>query len=228
MINRAIHTAAIASYQHCDSVLLLAGTLFRSRGHSLRQTLRRFQHCTSGVAGVEFAFAAPILFMVVVGIMEVSMIFFASTLLEGGLREAARFGITGSEPSQVSREERIVEIVNAHGAGQITITAEDITILVYSDFGSIGEPEPYADENTNGEYDAGEPFTDINCSGEWDQDMGSAGAGSGGDVVLYRVDYEWPLLVGLLAPVFGNDGKVPLSASVAVRNEPYSESTLTC
>ena len=52
--------------------------------------------------------------------------------------------------------------------------------------------------------------------------------GEGGDVVLYRVDYEWPLLVGLLAPVFGNDGKVPLSASVAVRNEPYSESTPTC
>ena len=58
--------------------------------------------------------------------------------------------------------------------------------------------------------------------------LGSAGAGSGGDVVLYRVDYEWPLLVGMMAPVFGNDGKVPLSASVAVRNEPYSESTPTC
>lgn len=228
MIKRALHTAAVASYQHCDSVLSPAGPMFRSRGHSLRQTLRRFRHCTGGVTSVEFAFAAPILFMMVVGIMEVSMIFFASTLLEGGLREAARFGITGSEPSQGSREERIVEIVNDHGAGLITITAEDISILVYSDFGSIGEPEPYADENTNGEYDFGEPFTDINCSGEWDQDMGGDGAGSGGDVVLYRVDYEWPLLVGMMAPVFGNDGKVPLSAGVAVRNEPYSESTPTC
>ncbi len=228
MIQRTRHTAAVTSYRQYNSVLGHLGTLFNSRGHTLRQTLGRFQHCTSGVTSVEFAFAAPILFMVVVGIMEVSMIFFASTLLEGGLREAARFGITGSEPSQGTREERIVEIVNDHGAGLITITAEDISILVYSDFGSIGEPEPYADENTNGEYDVGEAFTDINCSGEWDQDMGGAGAGSGGDVVLYRVDYEWPLLVGLLAPLIGNDGKVPLSAGVAVRNEPYSESTPTC
>jgi hypothetical protein len=188
----------------------------------------RFRHCTSGVAIVEFAFAAPILLMMVVGIMEISMIFFASTLLEGGLREAARFGITGSQGGAATREERIVEIMNDHGAGLITIAAEDITILVYQNFDSVGDPEPYADENTNGEFDAGEPFTDVNCNGQWDRDMGKSGAGSGGDVVMYRVDYEWPLLVGMLAPLIGNDGKVPLSASVAVRNEPYSESTPTC
>jgi len=228
VIQRTRHNAAVTSYRQYDSVRGHLGVLFKSKVHAMRQTLCRFQHCTGGVAAVEFAFAAPILIMVVIGIMEVSMIFFASTLLEGGLREAARFGITGSEPTQGSREERIVEIVNGHGVGLITITAEDIDILVYSNFTSIGEPEPYADQNTNGEYDIGEPFTDINCNGDWDEDMGGAGAGSGGDVVLYRVDYEWPLLVGLLAPIFGNDGKVPLSASVAVRNEPYSESTPTC
>ena len=177
---------------------------------------------------MEFAFAAPILLMMVVGIMEISMIFFASTLLEGGLREAARFGITGSNPKDGTREERIVEIINDHGAGLITVGVENVSILVYSDFDSIGEPEPYADENTNGEYDVGEPFTDSNCNGQWDEDMGKSGAGRGGDVVLYRVEYEWPLLVGMLAPLIGNDGKVPLSASVAVRNEPYSESTATC
>ena len=194
----------------------------------LLQSLRRFRSCTGGVAIVEFAFAAPILLMMVVGIMEVSMIFFASTLLEGGLREAARYGITGANPEAGTREERIVEIINEHGAGLITIATEDVSILVYSDFDSISEPEPYADENTNGEFDPGEPFTDVNCNGQWDEDMGKSGAGNSGDVVMYRVDYEWPLLVGMLAPVIGNDGKVPLSASVAVRNEPYAKSATAC
>lgn len=228
MIRASHHMSAAAPHRQGDGVPGTPAKRVASASQGWRQAVRRFRHCRSGVAIVEFAFAAPILLMMVVGIMEVSMIFFASTLLEGGLREAARFGITGSQVGASTREEHIVEIINEHGAGLITVAAENISILVYSNFESIGEPEPYADENTNGQYDLGEPFTDTNCNGEWDQDMGRAGAGRGGDVVLYRVEYEWPLLVGMLAPLIGNDGKVPLSASVAVRNEPYSGSTPTC
>ena len=33
--------------------------------------------------------------LLLIGVMELSMVFFADTVLESGLREAARFGITG-------------------------------------------------------------------------------------------------------------------------------------
>jgi hypothetical protein len=58
--------------------------------------------------------------------------------------------------------------------------------------------------------------------------MGRAGLGAGGDVVIYQVNYDWPLLTGLLAPFIGTDGKVPLGASVAVRNEPYEGGAAGC
>lgn len=194
----------------------------------LRHRLAAFRRCSRGLSSVEFALAAPVLIMAVVGIMEIGMIFFASTLLEGGLREAARFGITGTSPTLGSREDRIVEIVNEHGIGLIAITAADIEINVYQDFDSVGEPEPYADEDTNGEYDLGEPYTDINCNGQWDEDRAVSGAGAGGDVVHYSIDYDWPLLFGMLGPIVGDNGKVALNASVAVRNEPFSDGTPTC
>jgi hypothetical protein len=52
--------------------------------------------------------------------------------------------------------------------------------------------------------------------------MGAAGLGGPGDVVLYPVSFDWSLLTPLMAPLAGADGKLRLSASIAVRNEPYN------
>jgi hypothetical protein len=41
--------------------------------------------------------------------------------------------------------------------------------------------------------------------------------------VLYRIDYAWNLLTPLAAPFIGQNGKFTLSASIAVRNEPWNE-----
>ena len=93
-------------------------------------------------------------------------------------------------------------------------------------FGDIGQPEPYTDTNTNGSYDLGEPFTDINGNGQWDADMGAAGLGGPGEIVLYKLEYDLPTMTSLLSNVIGgSDGKITLKASVAVRNEPYPAAT---
>jgi hypothetical protein len=91
--------------------------------------------------------------------------------------------------------------------------------LVYHSFGDIGQPEPFTDTNHNGVHDAGEPFTDSNGNGTWDPDMGAAGLGGPGDVVLYRMSYDWHIMIPLFRPFFGDS--IRLTANVAVRNEPY-------
>ena len=94
--------------------------------------------------------------------------------------------------------------------------------LIYPSFGDIGGPEPFVDSApANGAYDVGETFTDVNGNGVWDPDMGAAGAGGPGDVVVYRLSYDWSLLTPVLAGVIGEAGRVRLAASVVVRNEPY-------
>lgn len=190
----------------------------------LRQLLRR----ADGVSALEFALIAPAFVLTVVGIMEVSMIAFATSLLEGGLREAARFGITGLAGNNGTREQRIVDIINENGAGIVTVDPTNVTTRTYKNFTDIGDPEPFVDLDGSGDYTPGEPFTDVNCSGAWEADMGGLGAGDGGDVVIYEVNYDYPLMTGMLAPFLGQNGTFPLSASVAVRNEPFASGAPTC
>lgn len=179
-----------------------------------------------GAAAVEFAFVAPILLLTVVGIMEVAMVLIVSSLIEGGLRDAARFGITGFVPQGMTREEQITSIIGDATIGLVKMSDIDIQTLVYPSFAQVGQPEPYTDTNGNGAYDAGEPYTDINGNGQWDADMGAAGVGGPGDIVLYKVKYDLPMMTPLLSTVLGGpDGNVQLSASIAVRNEPYPSST---
>jgi hypothetical protein len=195
---------------------------------ALRRTLGRLRRRDDGSTLLEFAFVAPVLMILLFGGMEVGMIFFADSLLEGGLREASRFGLTGAPPPSGTREDHIVEVVNANGAGVVVIDETNITTLVYPNFTSIGEPEPFTDSNGNLVYDASEPFVDINCNSQWDPDMGKSGLGHGGEVVKYSINYELPLLSGLLAPLLGTDGKFPLAASVVVRNEPFDDGDPAC
>ena len=46
--------------------------------------------------------------------------------------------------------------------------------------------------------------------------------------MLYSIDYEKPLMVGFLAPLIGKNGKFPMHASVAVRNEPFEGGDELC
>ncbi|HET6469736.1 MAG TPA: TadE/TadG family type IV pilus assembly protein, partial [Geminicoccaceae bacterium] len=171
---------------------------------------------------VEFALVAPAFIGMICGIMEYSCILFVQTLLEGGAREAARFGVTGQEIDQDgAREARIRAIINEFTLSMIDVDHIDIDTLVYDSFEAIGEPEPYEDSNGNGAYDSGEPFEDINGNGVWDPDMGTVGLGGPGDIVLYRLTYDWPIIIPIFEPFFGE--KVTLVANIAVRNEPWPE-----
>ena len=172
-----------------------------------------------GQAMVEFAFLAPAFIGMLVAIMEFSGIMFAQTVLEGSAREASRYGVTGFTQEGVSRDEQIMQIVEQNTYGVIDLDKLVMETLVYDNFADVGQPEPFTDENANEVYDEGEPFTDINGNGGWDEDMGAAGLGGPGAVVIYRMSYDWPIMIPLFRPIFGDT--INIQANVAVRNEPF-------
>jgi hypothetical protein len=143
--------------------------------------------------------------------------------MEGGLRDASRYGITGYIPPGTTREDQIKKILGDATIGLIDVNAADISTKVYPSFDDVGKPEPFTDSNANGHYDSGEAYTDVNGNGQWDADMGKAGLGGPGAIVVYQINADWSLLTPLMVPFMGNDGKMRLSANVAVRNEPYEE-----
>ncbi len=172
-----------------------------------------------GTAMMEFAFVAPIFLAMIGAIMEFSGIMFVQNLLEGSAREASRYGITGFTQPGVSRDDQILDIVRKNTLGIIDMDQLEMETLVYPNFADIGQPEPFTDTNGNGIYDSGEPFTDVNGNGTWDADMGAAGLGGPGDVVLYRMSYDWHIIIPIFRPFFGDS--ITLRANIAVRNEPY-------
>lgn len=170
---------------------------------------------------IELAFAAPFIAFLVMGIIEFGMMMLVVILLESGLRDAARYGITGQVPSTQSRMERISEIIEENTLGLVDMAAANFEVLIYPGFSDVGNGEAFVDGNGNGTYDGGETFTDTNGNGVWDSDMGVSGAGGSRDVVLYKIAYNWPLLTPLLDHIIGTNGTFDIGASIAVRNEPW-------
>ena len=179
----------------------------------------------SGSAVVEFAFAVMPLAMLIVAVVEFGMIMFTGVLMESGLRDASRYGITGYEIDGKSRLDRIVEIVAENTLGLVDLSTAQFDVLVYESYGDIGRGEDFVDANGNGSYDSGETFTDENDNDTWDADVGTAGAGGSGDIVVYRIKYAWPLLTPFAGQFIGSDGTFPIRASIAVRNEPWDTGT---
>jgi hypothetical protein len=173
----------------------------------------------AGKAIVEFALVAPIFLGITLSILEFSGIMFVQTLLEGGAREASRYGLTGQTPEGISREAMILQIVSENSFGIIDVDELEMTTSVYGDFSDVGQPEPFTDENGNDAYDEGETYTDVNGNGGWDDDMGAAGLGGPGQVVVYEMTYDWPIMIPLFQPFFGDH--VTLQANIGVRNEPF-------
>ena len=182
-------------------------------------TRRRRAAGEGGSAAIEFAVLAPVILAMLGATMEFSGLMFVQTLLEGSAREASRYGITGFTQEGVARDEQILQIVEDNTFGIIDLDELEMDTLVYENFADVGQPEPFIDQNGNDTYDAGEPFTDVNGNGAWDEDMGAAGLGGPGDVVVYRMSYDWDIMIPFFRPFFGD--AVTLQANIAVRNEPF-------
>jgi hypothetical protein len=190
---------------------------------SFTREWRRFLACRRGTPLLEFALAAPVLLLLMIGMFEVAMLTFTNVSVEGALREAARWGITGRTPVSGTREQQILAIIAQKTYGLIDMDDAEVTFKVYDSFNDIGQPEPFVDSilPLNGKYDLGESFTDLNGNLKWDADRGAEGVGNSGEVVLYTIAYEWHAMTPFIGSMLGDNGTLTMSASVAVRNEPW-------
>jgi hypothetical protein len=193
----------------------------------MRQMLTRLQPTKrrtlgeSGAAAIEFAMVLPVMLLLTFGVMEMGMIMATLTTLEGGLKQASRYGITGQSPDDATRIEKIRDILNDHTLNLVDFEDAEFTVKTYPSFSGVGQPEPFTDLDGDETYDVGEPYSDLNQDGSWSADQGSAGAGMGGEVVSYKVTIPWHILTPFVGKMIaGEDGVLPLEATIVVRNEP--------
>jgi hypothetical protein len=160
----------------------------------MRKTLRR---CRSGKIIVEFAMVAPMLAMLVLGLIEAGIQLGTGLLLESAARDASRFGVTGATaPAGMAnppsdRSQSIRRIVVERGAGMLRDDRLAMTITSFGRFEDLGTPA-----------------------------AGTAGPGGRGEVVVYQFAYTQPVLTPLPAAAFGRSEFVHSSTAI-VRNEPF-------
>jgi len=188
--------------------------------------IRRYRDCQDGATAVEFGFIAPILFLLVMGIVETGMIMSAQNTLESATYIASRTGRTGFTEDGKTQEETIMDALEERASLFLNSSHASIDKMVvqtktYAGFDEINEPEPFVDANGNGVRDDGENFTDINGNGVWDEDRAGSGYGGSGEIVIYTVTYPWPLFTPLVGEFIGTDGFFTLSSRAVVKNEPF-------
>ena len=182
------------------------------------EKMRYFIKNTHGNTIIEFAVIAPILFLMLSGIIELGLILFTTSAMEGATNVGSRIGKTNFYTG--TREDYIRNQIISLTGGFLNTSSLTISILSYNSFANIGQPEPCLIPATAPcPGIAGVNFTDINGNGTWDQDQGSATAGGSGSVVLYRTSYPWRLFTPIMAGLLGTNGIYTITAVAAVRNE---------
>lgn len=181
-----------------------------------------------GIAVVEFAFIAPVLILLIAGVMEFAYVQSARSTLESATIKAGRLVAASDCPAL-----RAAILADTIRTGMEDVTSADgqppsITARAYgSQFGQVGQPEPYQDTSPrNDRYDEGESFTDVNGNGEWDTDMGTSGSlGGAGQVVSYSASFKVVSLLPFIAQEFAGADHWVIRASTVVRNEPVFRTT---
>jgi len=191
--------------------------------HSFLRPLAELREEDSGATIVEFAFVAPILVLVVIGLFDLGHTQYTSVLMNGAMQQAGReLTLEKAYSSQAEADAIVLEQVRNVVPASAQISLEKKS---YTDFDDIGEPEEFTDDNGDGLCNEGEPFVDTNSNGRWDADRGEDGLGSARDALVYTVTVSYDRMFPMNS-IAGFPEKVELSASNVLRIQPYDVQTI--
>jgi len=169
-----------------------------------RHVLRRFARNSEGVAAVEFGIVLLPFLAILFVILETAIVFFAGQLLETGVADAARLIRTGQAQDSDLSSSDFKEAICANVFALLDCEAGlKVDVRRLESFGT-SVPSP------------------IDDSGDFSADDFTFDPGTGGEVVLVRAFYEWPIIVPHLgSPGNLTNGNYLLAATATFRNEPF-------
>lgn len=185
--------------------------------HRCALCLRSLRRDSSGATLLEFAFVAPVLVLMLMGLFEFGFQVYARSVLQGAVQEAARDAtLEGGEISISALDSSVREQVRN------VIPSADVTFerTNYANFSDVNQPEEFTDNNGDGLCNNNEPFEDVNDNGVWDADRGQDGLGGARDAVLYEATAQFDRVFPL-HQMMGWDKRVTIDASTVLRNQPF-------
>ena len=173
-----------------------------------------------GVTIIEFALIAPVLLLMLMGLLDLGYNMYTTEMLQGAIQNAARnSSIEGATGKEAALDSIVTTAVRAV-APSATLT---FNRRAYNSFTDAGRPEDYTDVDSDGTCNHGEPFEDANGNGSWDLDRGQAGFGGARDAILYTVTVNYLRPFPVVAFIPGQTRDFTLSARTVLRNQPYGK-----
>jgi Flp pilus assembly protein TadG len=186
----------------------------------IRQFLRKLRRNQRGATLIEFALVAPVLMVVIMGLLDMSYRLYAKAMLEGTVQKAARDSTlqTGATATANAAIDDSVKAAFKQVNGRVTDSNFTFTRRNFANFTSAGKMEPST--GPGGQCAAGYTYVDVNNSGSWD-DGALAGQGGANDATLYTVQVSYTSLFPVNA-LFGASSTQVIKASTVLRNQPYN------
>ncbi len=154
---------------------------------------------------MEFALVAIPFFALMMAILETFLLFFASQTIETATYRGARLIRTGQAQQQTFEAADFkAAICDAMAALLDCANKLNVDVRTYAFFEDVDLTQPIDEDGNLIDQFVYEP-------------------GEGGDIVVVRTFYEWPIHTNLLGLGLANlaNGKRLLAATTAFRNEPF-------
>ena len=167
--------------------------------------LRRFRRDSKAATAVEFGLISVPFFALLFAILETFLLFFASQSIETATERAGRLIRTGqAQVAGLSEAEFKTAVCDALNGLFNCELGLSVDVRTYAEFGDVDLGRPI-DE-------AGNRIEDYEYQ-----------PGAGGDIIVVRTFYEWPIHTNLLGLGLANlaNGKNLIAAATAFRNEPF-------
>lgn len=184
----------------------------------MQRPLASLARSDTGVTVAEFALLAPVLVMTLMGLFDMTYNFYADTVVEGVVANAAR----DSSIEQFANDpDALDDAVEAAIHRIVPNAAVTISRTAYTDYGDVGQAEAFTDSNKDGSCNNNEPFEDVNGNGMWDPDRSLLATSGARDAVVYEVTATYdrafpvPSLLNL-------NPKMTVRARTILRNQPYN------
>jgi Flp pilus assembly protein TadG len=152
----------------------------------------QYLHRQSGATVVEMAIIAPVLLLILLSLIELSMMFFATLTMQYAVREGARYAITGQsnlDPNTGSSQ-RYAAIIASFK------------------------------DNSLGMYDKLSPAISVNGTSYAASNYSNGMFGAPGDIIVVQLDCDWIVTTPFLSNLFGN-GKYHFAVAATMRNEYF-------
>jgi Flp pilus assembly protein TadG len=172
----------------------------------LPQRVRRFAGNQEGSTAIEFGIIALPFFALIFAIIETALAFFAGQALETAVTTASRAIRTGA-----------AQTAGLTASTFKTSICSQLTYLFSCNAGL------YVDVKTYASFAAISLGIPVDANGNLKTIGYTYNAGHGGDIVVVRAYYEWPVFVNKLGNNLATqpDGTHLLTATSAFRNEPF-------